>query len=589
MATLSLAEATAQLTAPGQIFEIAEADVRGVPTRVWRHAPPTLRTVLDLSLQHAQRDFLVYEDRRLTFDQHYRAVATLAARFAERGVRHGDRVAIVARNLPEWAIAFWATVSLGAIAVPLNAWWSADELAYGLADCGAALCVVDAEHAERLAPVLSRLADLRHVLVAEDPARPVEVPASAGRIEVVEFAAALGEVDPAAVPPEAAIDPDDDATIFYTSGTTGRPKGAVGSHRNAVTNMMNLFFNAQRSSVRFGTGVLDEPADSPNATLLSVPLFHATGCLVVLVVSTASGGKIVMTHHFDAGQALELIERERITGFGGVPTIALQVLDHPDFARHDLSSVRNVWYGGAPAPPELVKRIAANFPTATASNGYGLTETSAGVASNGGPDYVERPDSCGPVVPVCDAAIVPEGYGDAEPPDPPLAAGTVGELWIKGPSVVRGYWGKPEETAASFTHGWLRTGDLARLDDEGYLYIVDRAKDVIIRGGENVYSVIVEAAIFEHPDVADCAVVGLPHPTLGEEVCAVVVLRPGAVVDAEAISRHVAERLGRFEVPTRVVFRAEGLPRNPQGKVLKRDLRAVLADAPGAGAPGAVA
>ncbi|HEV2427597.1 MAG TPA: class I adenylate-forming enzyme family protein, partial [Acidimicrobiales bacterium] len=487
------------------------------------------------------------------------------------------RVAIVARNLPEWAITFWATMNLGAIAVPLNAWWSSDEIAYGLADSGASLAVVDAARAARISPALASLPDLRHLLVLTDGTGPPP-PATTGRAEVSDFAEVLGSPDAAATPPDAAIDPDDDATIFYTSGTTGRPKGAVGTHRNAVTNLMNLFFNAQRSTVRFGAGAF-ETSDEPNSTLLSVPLFHATGCLVVLVVSAASGGKIVMTHHFDAGQALELIERERITGFGGVPTVALQVLDRPDIDSFDTTSVRSVWYGGAPSPPELVRRILERFPTATPSNGYGLTETSAGVASNAGPDYVQRPDSCGPVVPVCDAAIVPEGHTDPEPPDPPLAPGTVGELWIKGPSVVRGYWNKPDETAAAFTRGWLRTGDLARLDDEGYLYIVDRAKDVIIRGGENVYSVIVEAAIFEHPDVADCAVVGLPHPTLGEEVCAVVVLRPGRTLDAEAISRHVAQRLGRFEVPTRVVFRAEGLPRNPQGKVLKRDLRLALAGA----------
>jgi long-chain acyl-CoA synthetase len=343
---------------------------------------------------------------------------------------------------------------------------------------------------------------------------------------------------------------------------------------------MNLFFVGARAAMRWGGGNLDQSGESiPNAGLLSVPLFHATGCLATMITNTASGGKLVMMHHFDAGQALALIESERLTMFGGVPTIAMQILDHPDFAKFDTSSVKSVSYGGAPAPPELVRRIQAAFPGGMPGNGYGLTETSAAVCLNGGPDYVAKPESCGPAVPVTEIAIVPEDFdGDEPTPDLPSGPGVVGELWIKGPNVVRGYWKKPEATAKSFTKGWLRSGDIARIDEEGFVFIVDRAKDMIIRGGENVYSVIVEAAIFDHPDVADCAVVGLPHATMGEEVAAVVVLRPGRVIEAEEITRHVARHLARFEVPTKIFFRAEPLPRNPQGKVLKRELRTSLVE-----------
>jgi long-chain acyl-CoA synthetase len=338
---------------------------------------------------------------------------------------------------------------------------------------------------------------------------------------------------------------------------------------------MSLFFVGQRATLRFGTGNVDDSGESTqNAGLLNIPLFHATGCLATMTVNTAAGGKLVMMHHFDARRALKLIESERITMIGGVPTIAMQILDHPDFAQFDTSSVRSVSYGGAPAPPDLVRRLRAAFPQAQPGNGYGLTETSAAVCLNSGPDYVAKPDSCGPAVPVCELAIVPEDFeGDEPTSELPHGPDAVGELWIKGPNVVRGYWGKPDETAKSFTKGWLHTGDIARIDDEGFVYIVDRAKDMIIRGGENVYSVIVEAAIFEHHAVADCAVVGLPHPTLGEEVAAVVVVRPGAVLEAEELARHVSERLAKFEVPTRFFFRAVALPRNPQGKVLKRELR----------------
>ncbi|MGH9083333.1 MAG: class I adenylate-forming enzyme family protein, partial [Acidimicrobiales bacterium] len=389
--------------------------------------------------------------------------------------------------------------------------------------------------------------------------------------------------------------PDDDATIFYTSGTTGRPKGAVGTHRNTCSNLMNLYFVNSRAQMRHGPpqdgppqdgppqggagqdgppqggAEQDGPPPAPNCYLLTVPFFHATGCHAVLVTATAFGTKLVLVHHFDAERALELIERERVTVFGGVPTIAMQILDSPDLGRRDLSSVRSVSYGGAPAPPDLVRRIRQVFPVGQPGNGYGLTETSAATTMNSGDDYVAKPDSVGPAVPVNDVAVVAEGFEGEEPVH--LGPGQPGELWIKGPNVVRGYWQRPEDTALAFTRGWLHTGDIAKVDSEGFVYIVDRAKDVIIRGGENVYSVEVEGALFEHPAVADCAVIGVPHPVLGEEVGAVVVLRPGSKVAAEELADHVRRRLAAFNVPTRLWLRTQPLPHNPAGKVVKRQLR----------------
>ncbi|HEY7931061.1 MAG TPA: class I adenylate-forming enzyme family protein [Acidimicrobiales bacterium] len=575
-APLSIGDATAQMIASGQMFEIERRDVNGVTMNVWKHAPATLRDVFEMSLNHRTRDFLVFENQRFTFEQHYRIASTLAARLLARGIEKGDRVAIAARNLPQWVMAFWGTALSGAVVVPINAWWTTDELLYGFSDSGSQVIFIDEERLERVRHHLRDLPALRTVVVlSEDPARAPRVGDGVAGLELLSFDEFLGVVDPEATPPDVDIDTDDDATMFYTSGTTGRPKGAVGTHRNVNTNLMSLFFVGQRATLRFGTGNVDDSGESTqNAGLLNIPLFHATGCLATMTVNTAAGGKLVMMHHFDARRALKLIESERITMIGGVPTIAMQILDHPDFAQFDTSSVRSVSYGGAPAPPELVRRLRAAFPQAQPGNGYGLTETSAAVCLNSGPDYVAKPDSCGPAVPVCELAIVPEDFeGDEPTSELPHGPDAVGELWIKGPNVVRGYWGKPDETAKSFTKGWLHTGDIARIDDEGFVYIVDRAKDMIIRGGENVYSVIVEAAIFEHHAVADCAVVGLPHPTLGEEVAAVVVVRPGAVLEAEELARHVSERLAKFEVPTRFFFRAVALPRNPQGKVLKRELR----------------
>jgi long-chain acyl-CoA synthetase len=585
--SMTIDEANAQLTTAGQLFEMEEIDIRGVPTRVWKHAPPSLRAVIDMSLAHGDATFVVYEDERTTFAEHYRIACTLSHRLRDTfGVAQGDRVAIIMRNLPEWIMAFWGATLAGAVVVPLNAWWSGEELHYGLEDSGSKVVFVDTERAERIRPFLGGLSELGAVIVADEHRSQTTVPLAVrepgpGAAPVPEwpFPLAVGDVDAAAVPPDVTIDPEDDATIFYTSGTTGRPKGAVGTHRNMCTNLMSLFFLNTRGGLRFGTTLV--PTDeSPTeerlqpAMLLSVPLFHATGCHSIMVTNVAAGGKIVMMHHFDPERALELIEREKIATFGGVPAMVMQVLDSPNFSKFDTSSVRGVSYGGAPAPPDLVRRIREAWPIGQPSNGYGLTETSSVTSMNSGGDYIAKPESVGPAVPVCDVAVVPEDFAGDEPADlVPHGRQVRGELWIKGPNVVRGYWQRPEETAKTFTRGWLHTGDVAELDEEGFIYIVDRAKDMIIRGGENVYSVQIEAALFEHPAVADCAVIGVPEPTLGEEVGAVVVLRPGAKVTADELALHVKARLAGFMVPTHIWFRSEPLPRNPQGKVLKRELR----------------
>ncbi|HUC06268.1 MAG TPA: class I adenylate-forming enzyme family protein [Acidimicrobiales bacterium] len=588
---VSIAEANATLTAGGQLFEMEEVVIRGVPTRTWKNCPPSLRAILDMSLGHGDATFLVYEDERTTFADHYRAACTLARRLQDEfGIVKGDRVAIAMRNIPEWVMAFWAATITGAIVVPLNAWWSGEELRYGLEDSGSTVAFVDTERADRIRPFLAGLEFLKAVIVADEHRQHdhglLHVREPGGNeapIREWPFPLLLGDVDGTAVPPDVTIEPEDDATIFYTSGTTGRPKGAVGTHRNICTNLMNLFFINTRGQMRFGSS-LAHPAERSgvqNAYLLSVPLFHATGCHAVMVGNIAAGGKIVMMHHFEPERALELIEREQITTFGGVPAMVMQVLDCPNFSKYDTSSVRGVSYGGAPAPPDLVRRIRAAWPIGQPSNGYGLTETSSVTSMNSGGDYVAKPDSVGPPVPVTDVAVVPEDFRGDEPDDTVAHGPDVrGELWVKGPQVVRGYWHRPVETGQVFTKGWLHTGDVARLDEENFIYIVDRAKDVVIRGGENIYSVQVEAALFEHPAVADCAVIGVPEPTLGEEVGAIVVLRPGHKVGADELARHVRERLAGFMVPTHIWFRDEPLPRNPAGKVLKRNLRDELVGPP---------
>ena len=588
------ADITATLTAPGGAFEMEDVVIRGIPTRTWKTAPASLRAVFELSALHGDKDFLVYEDERVTFAENYRTVAALGRQLVERfGVQPGDRVAIAMRNLPEWVMAFWAAITVGAVAVPLNAWWTGEELAYGLSDSGSRVAFVDEERQQRISHHLSEVPGLEAVIVSceeHDPATGGRRAAVGGVLEragadplpVIPFTEVVGTPAHDLALPEVAIDPDDDATIFYTSGTTGRPKGAVGTHRNSCSNLMNLFFVATVGGLRRTQAQKDASPGGQNANLLSVPLFHATGCHALLVTNTAAGGKLVMMHHFNPERALELIERERITVFGGVPAMVMQVIDSPDFPKRDTSSVQSISYGGAPAPPDLVRRIKEHLPSGAPGNGYGLTETSAMTTMNSGDDYVRKPDSVGPPSPVCDVAVVPEDWDGSDPPaglepDPERT----GELWIKGPNVVRGYWNRPDATAVSFSNGWLHSGDVARIDEDGFVHIVDRAKDMIIRGGENVYCVEVEAALHEHPAVADCAVIGVPHPVLSEEVGAIIVLRPGMDVAADELSRHVRERLAAFNTPTRYWFRSEELPRNPAGKILKRELRTeLLGDAP---------
>jgi long-chain acyl-CoA synthetase len=362
----SLRSATAQLTSSGQLFEMEELEIRGVPSRTWKLAPKTSRDVLELSLAHKDRDFLVYEDEHVTFEQHYRQVAIVAHRLrSDFGVEKGDHVAIAMRNLPEWVVAYWGALAAGAVVVPLNAWWTADELQFGLSDSESRVLFSDVERADRLLGVLDELPALKAVIVANEHRHQEGggwTPPNVARLPMEEFSSWLGEVEPEATMPEIALEPEDGATIFYTSGTTGRPKGALGTHRNMCTNLMSLFFLNTRSAMRFSNrdqASSNEQSGAQNAFLLSVPLFHVTGSLSIMVTNTAAGGKLVMMHHFNPERALELIERERISVFGGVPSMVMRVLDSPDFSKRDTSSVRGVSYGGAPAHQGALPRRTA--------------------------------------------------------------------------------------------------------------------------------------------------------------------------------------------------------------------------------------
>nr|WP_299908900.1 class I adenylate-forming enzyme family protein [Sphingomonas bacterium] len=562
---MTLPEVEAKLTAPGERFEMETITVNGVPTRVWKNAPPSLAWLAQASRLHGERLFTSYEDERVSYDANFRAVASLAGKLQELGVAKGDRVALAMRNLPEWPVIFFAAASIGAIVVPLNAWWTAGELEYGIDDSGATLLFVDDERYQRLRAHDPELPALERMIVSRASA-PLEGRAS--RLEDL-----IGTPNDYAALPDTALPavdlaPDDDATIFYTSGTTGNPKGALGTHRNMMTNIMSGGYNAARALLRRGEEI---PAPTPRVTLTVIPLFHVTACSAGMMGSIAAGSSLIFMRKWDTVRAMEIIESEKVNITGGVPTIAWQLLEHPDRDKYDLSSLEAIAYGGAPSAPELVRRIHTEF-GALPGNGWGMTETMATVTGHSSEDYLNRPTSAGPPVAVADLKIMDEA-GEKE-----LPTGEVGELWARGPMIVKGYWNKPEATAATFIHGWVRTGDLARVDEEGFLYVVDRAKDMIIRGGENIYSSEVENVLYAHPAVTDCALIGIPHRTLGEEPAAVVHLAPGMEASEAELQAWVRERLAIFKTPVAIRFVKETLPRNANGKILKKDLKVLFED-----------
>ena len=557
---LSYDDAIAAATAEGAVFETTRVVVDGIEQTVFKNAPPTLGVLFSLCRTRGDADFLVYEDERWTFERFMAEVDALAAALVGRfGVEKGDRVAIAMRNLPEWVVGFAAAVSVGAVSVSLNGWWTADELDFALDDSRPKVLLADPERAQRAAASCARLG-VEPVVVrgdTEGAGREGAVPDGAHRWEdVVERGAAM---------PEVQVGTDDDATILYTSGTTGLPKGAVSTHR-AVTQALMAF--ACRATV----GRLRSPSDAEQITaqppvfILIVPLFHVTGCVAVLLSCVLAGLKLVIMRKWDPGKALEHIQEEKVTNFVGVPTQAWDLLEDPRFADYDTSSLVSVGGGGAPAPPELVRRVEANFARGRPSIGYGLTETNAYGPQNAGDDYVTHPTSTGRSVPILEISIRdPEGRA--------LPVGERGEICFKGPHLIRGYWNRPDATAETIVDGWLHTGDLGHVDEDGFVYVEDRVKDMVLRAGENVYSAEVEAAIYEHPSVHEAAVFGVPHERLGEEVAAAVVPRAGATVDTAELESFVGERLAAFKVPSRWLILDEPLPRNAAGKFLKRDLR----------------
>ncbi len=555
-----LKTAWTELTAAGAPFEVKEVIVRGVPIRTYKNAPPSIREVWLSTAQFAEREYIVYQNERLTYRQAHEQVGAIANWLLRQGVKPGDRVAIAMRNYPEWMLIYWACVSIGVAVVGMNAWWVTDETEFALKDSAPKVVFCDEE---RLARILERPETARKSMLVATRVGSLP-PGVTPWSDVIREGGAL---------PDVKVDPDADACIFYTSGTTGYPKGAQLTHRGCVSNLFNMVFSGQVQALatQRATGVAPDPsAPVPiPVALLTTPLFHVTANNCGAYAVTAGGGKMVLMYRWDAGEALKLIERERISAMSGVPVMSRELLSHPDFARTDTSSLLSLGGGGAPLQPDLVHKIDSQVKTARPNTGYGMTETCGIITAVAADFFVDKPASVGPAMPTFEVRCV-----DDEGATLPL--GQVGELWVRGAPVIKGYINRPEATAESITDGWLHTGDVARIDEDGFIFIVDRKKDMVLRGGENVYCAEVEACMHHHPAVAECCVFGVPDARLGEEVAAAVVLRPGHKVSAGELRAHLAAHLSKHKIPRYFWFLTESIPRNASGKFLKRELRETL-------------
>jgi len=542
-----------QLTGPGGAFEIVEREILGNRIRDYKNLPNSIREIWLATTAFADRTYLVYEDERISYAEAHRIVNSVAGWMFENGVKPGDRVAIAMRNYPEWMLIYWACTAVGVAVVGVNAWWTPTEMAYGLNDAKPKLVFADAERLTR---------------IVDNP----EIDSMPGIIAVrtehaaAEDWAAIIKTDRAL--PDVTIDPDSDACIFYTSGTTGFPKGAQLTHRGCVANLMNLQYAAASGmlAMQMATGEAPPETLPIPVGLVTTPLFHVTANNCGAYRVTAAGGTIVLMYRWDAGEALRLIERERVTSAGGVPVMGRELINHPDFEKTDTSSLMAISCGGAQVPPDQVNKIDEKVQNARPGTGYGMTETCGIITSVGGDFFVDKPDSAGPYMPNFEAKCV-NNAGEE------VAQGELGELWVRGSSVIKGYINRPEATAESITDGWLHTGDIARIDEHGFIYLVDRKKDMVLRGGENIYCVEVEAAIYHLDEIAECCVFGVPDERLGEEVGLAVVFKPGTSVSEDDLRAHCASRLAKFKVPRYIWIYDNVFPRNASGKFVKRDIR----------------
>ncbi len=551
--------AIAELTKEGAMFELSEMAHKGHNYTIYKNAPDTMLPHLESGRAHGDKDFLVYEGERYTYNEVFAVADAMAHALSEDfGIGIGDRVAIAMRNYPEWIMGFLAIAYTGATAVPLNSWGQKPELEYGLTDSEAKLVIVDEQ---RLSYVVDDLDELGVTAIAVRSNDEL-----LARTSVSSWSDLLTAHQGKSVPlPQ--VSPDDLFMMLYTSGTTGRPKGAMTTHRSLSQAMYSFDVNAYACSMCNPEAVgkmLEKGYDQ--AGLLAVPLFHMSGLHASFLLGLRGGRKLVMMYKWDAEKAIALIEQERLTIFSVAPAMLQEVFNSQSFDQTDTSSLFNIGAGGSATPPKVTELISQKVDSPYQGCGWGLTETNTSICSFTGKAMEANPTSAGFVHPIVELQARDE-EGNV------LAANEAGVLWAKTIAVIDGYWNRPDANAEDFKEGWFCTGDIGYTDELGYVYLSDRAKDMVIRGGENIYPAEVEAAFFHHPAVMEAGVFAVPDDRLGEEVGAAVVLKPGESADESELRSVVAEQLARFKVPRYIWIRDQPLPRNPSGKILKKDLR----------------
>lgn len=544
--------------APGTPLETRTEIIDGIETSVFSHIPSNLGELYALAMQNPDLPLLVYQQERYSFAESLRLARQLARMLIEKyHIGVGDRVAICARNSPEWCLAYMGITLSGAIVVPMNSWWTGPELKYGLEDSGSRLVFADQARFELMRPALESL-DVASIHIKPDqPDCPTEF------FHLLHDFAPLTEDEIASIN----VIPDQNASIMYTSGSTGAPKGVLSTHRAIISALYTWKFVKEINEILRPELQEPNPEHQP-AILANVPLFHVTGSHAQFLNCFVYHRKFVMMYKWDADKALELIEQEKISILHGVPTMTWEVMHAEKFASTDLSSLRAVQSGGAPRPPEHLSMMLELFPEkALPGLGYGLTETNAIGAIITGKFYIARPHSTGrPTPPVTEVKIVDEEGNTLE-------NGQVGEICIKGPTIMRGYWNKPEATAQVLKQGWFHTGDIGKLDELGFLIILDRAKDIVIRGGENIACAEVEYAMHEHDAVGEVSVYGVPDIRLGEVPCASVMVKPGHSLTETELKEFLANKIAGFKIPQHIFLQQEQLPRIASGKIAKKALR----------------
>jgi len=543
---------------PGAALETETVTIDGQELSVFAHVPTNLGELYKLGLAFGDQTFLVYQNERFSFAESLDLSLRMARILKEKyEIQLGDRVAICARNSPEWCMAYMAITLIGAIAVPMNSWWKSPELKYGLSDSDSKLIFLDPARLDLVQPFLDSL-DVQIVMFKPEVESAIP-----------EFYELARSVEPLSHDEliEIEVFPEDRASIMYTSGSTGMPKGVLSTHRNIINALYTWKFVKEITEI-LRPELLEENPEFPPALLANVPLFHVTGSHAQFLASFIYSRKFVMMYKWDAEAALKLIEQERISVFHGVPTMAWEIMQSPNFDTTDLSSLRGVQSGGASRPPEHLNMIMQKFPDSVIPGlGYGLTETNAIGAIISGKFYASRPNSTGrPTPPVTSIKVVDDAGNTLED-------GGVGEICIKGATVMKGYWNNPEATAEVIKDGWFYSGDIGMLDELGFLIILDRAKDIVIRGGENIGCAEVEYAISEHPEVSEVSVYGIPEERLGEMLCCSIMLQTGSVLSCEQLTSFLNSRIAGFKIPERAFFQYEQLPRIATGKIAKKELR----------------